>query len=580
MVPLSELEKSVSGSRLKPAIFKFKKEFWFGFILLLVIITLTVVPVFLVVLGGLNVNGWKDGASFSFDAWKKVWFESEKTLKSIGYSLLLSVRAPIAVIVGFVLAWLIARVKIPGHSFIEFSLWLAFFLPTLPLTLGWILLADPNNGLLNQWLHALPFIPDTFQLFNIYSLSGILWIHLTLSTVPIMVILLTPALRQFDSSYEEAALMNGANPYRTMGRITLPILMPAILTALLTGFIRSMEAFEIEQLLGTPINIQVYSTRIYDLLRWDPPQMPEAMALGTMVLIFLFILATVYQSLLRNQGYATITGKAVNFRPMVRTKWSYVASAICFLFIFIGVILPLALTFIGSFMKIFGFFQIDSPWTTSHWQKAFKDSTILRSVSNSIMVGLSVGLIGTVLYSLLAYTVIRTRLFGRNAISLLAWLPWTIPGILLSMGFLTLFLETPGLKLLYGSSFVLVVALIVKEMPLGMQMMRTSFQQISLDLEQAAYMSGANWFRTFYKVMLPIVMPMFVSVFVIAFMSTLRDISTTLLLANPSIRTLPLLMMEFSMSGAREVASVIGVFISVIALVVAMLARRIGIKLN
>ena len=102
-------------------------------------------------------------------------------------------------------------------------------------------------------------------------MSGILWVHLTLTTIPVMMILLAPALRQFDASLEQSAKVCGSGNLRTLRRILIPILAPALLTSLLAGFIRGLEAFEIEQLLGIPAGIYVYATRVYDLVTFEPP---------------------------------------------------------------------------------------------------------------------------------------------------------------------------------------------------------------------------------------------------------------------------------------------------------------------
>ena len=126
----------------------------------------------------------------------------------------------------------------------------------------------PHHGLINVLLaHVLPIAIR----LNIYSFSGILWVHLTLLTVPVMTILLTPAFRQMDASFEESARTCGSGPLRTLRRIVLPLLWPTVLVVTIATFIRSLEAFEIEQIIGIPAGIYVYGTRIYDLVRWDPP---------------------------------------------------------------------------------------------------------------------------------------------------------------------------------------------------------------------------------------------------------------------------------------------------------------------
>jgi iron(III) transport system permease protein len=153
-----------------------------------------------------------------------------------------------------------------------------------------------------------------------------------------------------------------------------------------------------------------------------------------------------------------------------------------------------------------------------------------------------------------------------------------VPGILLGVALLWLLLSVPVLNLLYGTFWALILALAIKEMPIGTHMMKNSFQQVSPELEQASRVSGANWFTTYRRITLPLIAPTIVSIFVLVFIATLRDISTSILLASASTRPLSLLMIEFSMAGEMEAAAVIGVVISATAVVVAVIARRFGLR--
>jgi iron(III) transport system permease protein len=363
-----------------------------------------------------------------------------------------------------------------------------------------------------------------------------------------------------------------------MRTITLPILAPAVLTALLAGFIRSLEAFEIEQLLGTPAGIQVFSTRVFEYIRFQPAQFPPALALSTFFLLVLFVLAFAYQWYTNEHRYASVTGRGVSFRPMPRERWHYIASAICFAMIFISVVIPMVMLVTGSLMRGFGFFNVPNPYTTLHWERVLRDPVFLRSISASLQLGFAASLGGLVLYSLLAYAIVRSRIWGRNVISLLSWLPWALPGLLLGLSLLWMILNVPGLNLLYGTVGGLVFALLVKDLPLGTQMMKTAFIQVAEELEQASRVCGAGWLRTFRAIMLPLVIPMMTSVFVWSFISSLRDISTVILLSSPSARPLSVLMMEFSISGNLEAATVVATIISATALAVALAVRRLGLR--
>ena len=535
----------------------------------------TLLPVAFVVVGSFNAAAPGSAWRWGLRAWEQL-FASTRTLDAVGYSLLLTIRVPIAVLIGFLVAWLLVRVQIPGKSFIEFSLWLAYFLPSLPVAIGWILLLHKDYGLVNRALMMLPFVKG--PVFDIYSVGGILWVHLTLTTIPVMMILLAPALRQLDASLEQSAKVCGSGNLRTLRRILVPILAPALLTSLLAGFIRGLEAFEIEQLLGIPAGIYVYATRVYDLVTFEPPQFPQAMALSTLLLTFLFLLAFIYQLYSERTRYVTLSGRGVSFAPLRVGRWRYLASAACIGYIGLAILLPLGLLLLASFMRLFGFFSIAEPLTLKQWGRVLGDPAFLLALRNSVVLALSVSMIGLLLYGLIAYAIARSRLPGKRALSLLVWLPWSVPGILLGMSLLWLMLTLPVVNLLYGTMGALVLALVIQSMPIGTQMLRTSFGQVGDGLEQASTVSGAGWLMTYRRIMLPLIAPMLVSIFVLTFISSLRDISTTILLAGSHTRPLSLLMMEFATAGTLEPAAAIGVILSAIAIGVALIARRLGLR--
>lgn len=552
-------------------------ELGLGFGALAFVALFAAVPVAFVIVNSFNLASPGHPFLPALDGWRQA-FADPKTVSAIGYSFLLSIRVVIGVVIAFALAWLLVRVRIPGRGVIEFFLWLAFFLPTLPLTLGWILLLDPNYGLVNQALRWLPFVKQAP--FSIYSAGGIIWVHLTLTTVPVMTILLMPALSQFDAAIEESSLVCGAGPWGTLRRITYPLLSPTILTVLIAGLIRSLEAFEIEQLLGTPAGIGVYSTRIYELVSWEPPRFPGAMALSTFFLGVLLLLALFYQRYTAKREFVTITGRGLSLRPLVVGRWRYAVSMLCLAGLVIAVLLPMAMLVIGSFMRLYGFFGVKSPLTWQHWLTAFNDPLFLGSLKNTLIIGLGVGAAGVAIYALLAYSIVRLRVPFSATIGLLAWLPWAIPGILLGVALLWLLLSIPGASLFYGTMVPLIVVLVIKEMPIGTHMMKAAFGQVSQDLEEASLVCGASQFTTIWRIALPIIAPTLVSIFSIVFVSAIKDISTTILLITARNRSLSVLMMEYSRGGQLEIASIVGVIIAGVAIAAAIVARRLGLTVG
>ena len=210
---------------------------------------------------------------------------------------------------------------------------------------------------------------------------------------------------------------------------------------------------------------------------------------------------------------------------------------------------------------------------------AFSDPLFLLSLKNSLVIGLWVGVLGVATYALIAYAITQKDVPLRTTIGILAWLPWAVPGILLGVAFLWLLLSLPVLSLFYGTFVPLILVLIVKEMPIGTHMMKAALGQISADLEEASLVSGAGRFTTFRRITLPIIAPTVVSIFAIVLIGALRDISTTILLVGARTRPLSTLMLEYSGGGQLEIASIIGVIIGAVAIVVAMTVRRLGLSM-
>ena len=538
------------------------------------VIVTTLLPVGFLILSSFNVAPMGVRFQFGLDGWKDM-LSSAKTAASFLNSLLLSVRVPIALVIGFVLSWLLVRVDFPGAKFVEMSIWLAFFLPALPMTMGWVLLLDKDYGLLNQAAIGSRFF--SAPPFSINSAAGIIWVHLTLTTVPVMVLMLTPALRQFDASLEDSARMSGAGWRRVLWRVTMPLIAPAMITAFLSAFIRSLETFEVEQFLGARVDLYVYATRIYNLIHYEPADYPQAMAISVVFLSGLVVLALAYQALLvRLSGRATLGGRATSFkrnRPPV-ARW--VVSIVLIALVCLTIFLPLAFLIAGSLTRVFGFFSGKDTWVLRHWADVMTDNRFMQAGVNSLALGLLVGFLAIFWYSAIAWVLARTKSRTNNLMNLFVWLPWAVPGLILGLSLLGLFLNAPGLGVFYGTFVPLVVGLLLKEMPIGVQMLRSSIDQTAVELEEAALMAGASKWIVFRRILLPIVAPGLVSVFLITFVSVIKDISILVLLATPGTKTLSLLMFDFASAGDLEAAAVIGLIIAAISLAIAAAARHLG----
>jgi iron(III) transport system permease protein len=473
-------------------------------------------------------------------------------------------------------AWVVTRTDTPFKGFIEVTLWLGFFLPLLPMTMGWILLLDPYYGLINKSLMAVFALSQ--PPFDVYSYWGIIWCHLAFST-SVRFLLMTPAFRAMDAALEDAARASGSGNLGVLWRITIPILAPAILASTALGFIRSLESLEIELVLGIPAGIYVVPTKIWDYIHWEPPLYDRATALCSIFLVFVFFLIWLHRIFLRGKEFTTISGRSYMVRTFSLGRWRWATCAFCLLFIVVMIILPLATLIMGTFMEFFGNFETEHVWTTRHWTAVFTDAVFLRSLKNTLILGLGAGIVGTLLYALISYLIVRTRLAGRGVVDILSWLPWALPGVLISLALLWAVLGSGDyVKLIYGTISVLVLAIIIKEMPLGTQIIKAGVLQISNELEEASSASGATWLAGFRRVMLPLLKPTMVAVGIIVFISAARDIPTVIFLATNQSRTLSLLMLDYMADANKEKAAVLGVFLVFLIFALLSVGRLLGFR--
>jgi iron(III) transport system permease protein len=542
-------------------------------ILLLVVGFLVLTPLALMILNSFQIARPGQPIVWGLDGWVKA-FTTPGIVKAMINTFTLAItRQAIALLIGAFFAWLIARTDLPMKGLLEFFFWLSFFLPALPETMGWILLLDPKYGLLNQGLVGLGVVNQ--NLFNIYSFWGIVWAHMG-GSVSVKVMLLAPAFRNLDAALEESSRISGASGWHTFFHIIVPVMMPAILVTTILGLIRSLEAFEIELLLGTPIGLQVYSTKIHELVTWEPPQFPPAMALSTVFLGVLLLLVAFQRRYIANRIYATVTGRGFSTRPTQLGRWRYPAFALVLSFALVITVVPTILLVTGTFMKLFGFFNIAHPWTLDNWRATLSDPVLLRSLWNTLAIGLGSGLIGVFFYSFIAYMIVKTRDRGRWLLDFLSWLPWSIPGILLGVALLWTFLQTKIFLALYGTIYLLMIAMVIKSMPFGTQMIKSVLLQLGNDLEEASKVCGGTWFDTFRRVIFPLTLPALITVGLVGFISAARDISTVVLLGSGRSRTLSLLMLDFAAGAEFEKATVVAVMVVGLVVIAALIARGLG----
>ena len=495
----------------------------------------------------------------------------KNTLKVILFNELISM--PIAIF----FAWLLGRTDLPGRHGLEFIFWISFFLPSLSVTMGWIALLDPQGGVLNHLVMQLPFISE--PPFNIYSFWGIVWAHLGSSSVSVKIMLLTPAFRNLDASYEEAAMISGAKMSTVLVRIILPLMAPAIMTVLVLSTIKSIQSFEIEMVLGPPNNFWVFGTLIYRNIEQLPPHFATAAALASLTFIGIIPLIIAHRWILGRRNYTALSGR-IRLAPMPLGKWRGPAFLLVAISAFVLTGLPVSFVVLSSFMKFFGFFDIPEPWTISNWQQVLADPFFLRSLLETLKLALGAGFTCVVLSALIAYFVVRGKYAGRVVLDFLSWLPFAIPGILFGVGLLSVILGSPILKPFYGTLLIMILATSIAHLTMGTQIVKSALIQLDQNLEDAAHMSGADFWVVLIKIIAPILAPTLVLVAVSSFIGATRDIASVALLATNETKPLSLLQLDYLMDGRSESAAVMSVIVIILTTGLALICRMIGLRLS
>ena len=532
-------------------------------------------PVLLLLINSFNAaSDWfVEPRRWGLDHWINA-FQRPGLLRSLGNSLLIwSLAVSVSFPVGVTIAWLLARTKIPCSHTLEFLFWVSYMVPSLPTTIAWITLLDPDIGMINVGLKNL-FHLDQGP-FNIFSVPGIVWANLMGHGISIKVMLMTPAFRNMDSTLEEAARVGGASNLRTLFKVTLPLMVSPMMMVLALQLLRAFQSFETEYLLGVPFGFYVYSTKIYALVRNAIPNYGEATVLASITLLMIALIIPLQRWILERRRYTTITG---SFRPGLIDlgKWNYIAFAILATLLVLLTIGPVVVLILGSFMQRIGYFVLG--FTLEHWRLVLTDPVFVKALRTTLTLALTAALLSPLIFSVLAYIIVRTRLPGRAALDLMIWGAGAIPGILAGLGLLWMFIGTPGLNVIFGTIWALIIVVILQGKTTGVNIMKGVLVQVGADMEEAARVSGAGWIRTYFKIWLPLLMPTLVLLAVMNFVTASGATSSIILLASRDTMTLSLMALELSSNavGNREAASIVSIFIIGFTVTGALLVRYFG----
>jgi iron(III) transport system permease protein len=548
-------------------------------VVLLVLGYFLIWPVILLLINSFNTAGdwFVEPRAWGLAHWQNA-FQRPGLLRSLGNTVLIwSLTVGISFPIGVTIAWILARTRIPFSHTLEFLFWVSYMVPSLPTTIAWITLLDPDIGMINVSLTKLGLVDQ--GPFNIFSVHGIVWANLMGHGISIKVMLMTPAFRNMDATLEEAARVGGASNLRTLCKVTLPLMMSPMIMVFALQLLRVFQSFETEYLLGMPFGFYVYSTKIYTLIRNQVPNYGEATVLASVTLTMIGLIIPLQRWILERRRYTTITG---SFRPGLIDlgRWNHVSFAVLASLLILLTVGPLCILVLGSFMTRIGYFTLG--FTLDHWKLVLGDPVFLKALRTTLVLGATAAVLSPLLFSIIAYMLVRTKLPGRNALDLMVWGGGAIPGILAGLGLLWMFIDTPGLRALFGTIWALLIVVVLQGKTTGVNVMKGVLVQVGGDMEEAARVSGAGWIRTYFRVWLPLLMPSLILLAVMNFVSAASATGSIILLASRNTMTLSLMALELSSVGVsnREAASIISIFIIAITIMGALIVRYFGLRVG
>jgi iron(III) transport system permease protein len=523
-----------------------------------VIAFLVLYPLVMLLLGSFApARGAPTGSVFSLDGYTTALADTSARTAIVTTLWLSAVRATLSVLVAVFLAWAITRTNVPGRRVFHYLMLVSIFMPLLPQLLAWSLLLSPRSGTINVWLRGVLGIDSINGPLNIYSYQGIIFMGVV-AWAGFLYLFIAPAFEAVDASLEEAARMSGANTLRTLMLVSVPLLMPAILGAFGLAFIRMVESFETELFLGTPAQIYVFTTQIYSYISQDTtPRYPPAIALSTLFIVLTGGVILLQARLLHGRSFVTVTGKSYKRSPADLGPWKFVVLVVLLLFSIVLLLLPLGTLLLGSLQQSAVRFRPDG-FTLNNW-RVLASPEVWDSIRNTLVVGIVAATATITIVSLSSYIVVRTNFRLRRPLDVLTWAPYMVPSIVLGVGFLWAVLRGIPLPfVLYGTLAVLMLAFVVRLLPLGARLMNGTMVQLSPELEEAARISGATWTSTFVKVVLPLLSPALAMGWLMFMVTVVRDLSTVILLYGPGSRLLSVVFYANWRSGTLEGAAVIG----------------------
>lgn len=532
------------------------------------------VPVALLLWGSVKVGSPTEVSALTLENFREAYTNPRSYILLWNSLLYAAGTCFFSLTLGTSMAFIIERTNTPFKSLFTAMALVPLIIPGILHTIAWILLLSPRIGVINRVLTSLLGMEEAP--FSVYSLGGMIWVE-GLHLSPLVFVIMLAAFRSMDPALEEAALTSGANVLTTFFRITFQLARPAIAAAMLIMFIRGLESFEVPALIGLEGDVRVFTSRIFLALKEFPPNYGLAAAFSVGLLLISVIGILFYNRITaHNKRFATVTGKG--FRPHIIDlgRWRYLTSLIFVLYFLFLVGLPMFILFWTSLNKYYTIPALDKlgNLTLDNYLFVFNMARARTALINSFILSIGSATIVMLLTAVISWITIRTRWPGRVALDVVTFLPITIPGIVLGVSLIWVYLILP--IPIYGTLWILLLAYITRYLPYGVRTNSASMVQIHDELEEAAAVAGGSWLQTFRRVTLPLLKPGLIAGWIYVVVVSFRELSSSILLYSSKSIVLSILIFDLWDSGQFTIVAALSVIMVLLLIILVTVAHRLG----
>jgi iron(III) transport system permease protein len=472
------------------------------------------------------------------------------------------------------LAWLVARSDLPGRTAIRALVTASFVTPPFLGAIAWEILAAPNSGLINVAYRSLLGLEPYEYLVDIYTFEGLVF-AIACYTFPYVFTLVVNALERVPSDLEDASSMLGGRLSTTLRRVTIPLVLPAILAGTMIAILQALTMFGSPAILALPAGFHVITTKIWSLFQY-PPKPGLAAAAALPLLIVTVLLLWGQARILGRRGYTTLGGKNSDPRIAKLGRWRWLAIAFVVAVLLLTVLLPYAALLKTALTRTVAEPLTWSSFTFHHVNFVFFEfSATQLALRNTFLLGFLTATIGTAIALVIAYLVTRRSVPGSQMLGYLATAPVAIPGIVLGVG-LFLSYSNPSL-MLYGTLWILLIAFLTIEMPAGYQQLSSAFKSVHPELEEASRILGGNRMTTLRLITAPLLRSNVIATWCFVFIGTIRELSATILLTTSETKLVSVIIYDLNESGDLGAISVLGIMLLVISFAVVIIANRLPV---